>query len=84
MKNKNSTFSTDNFQLASFLLAQSCRLISTDKTNPRRVVFVFEESKERQELTERFLSYEATVEPHRFFSAQKDLKQLIYGGDKND
>lgn len=78
MKNINNTFSTDNFQLAAFLLAESSRLISVDKTNPRRVVFVFEESEKRKELTERFLSYEAQVEPHRFFSAQKDLKQLIY------
>lgn len=75
------TFATDNFQLASYLLSESCKLISCNKDNPRRVVFVFEETEERQTLTQKFLSYEASVEPHRFFSAQKDLKQLIYANN---
>lgn len=71
-------FTTDSFLLASFLLSQSCELISTDKTNLRRVVFVFKETKERKQLTEDFLSHKSKVEPHRFYGAQKDLKQIIY------
>lgn len=73
------TFQTDNFQLAAAILSGGCKILSVDKTNVKRVVFVFEESEKRQLLTQKFLSYEALVEPHRFFSAQKDLKQLIYG-----
>jgi len=75
---KNDIFETDSFQLAAFLLSKSCRLLRLDKINPRRAMFVFEESYERQELTTTFLSHEATVEPHCYFSAQKDLKQLLY------
>lgn len=79
MKNKTAnTFSTDNFQLASFLLAESCKLLMVDKFNPRRALFVFEESDKRKELAQKFMSYQALVEPHRYFSAQKDLKQMIY------
>ena len=77
MSNK-STFSTDNFQLASYLMAESTKLISLDKSNSKRVIFIFEESEQRQKLTQQFLSYQAKVEPHKFFSAQKDLKQMIY------
>lgn len=76
--NKANTFSTDSFQLAAFLLSESISLISTDKTNPRRVLFVFEESELREKLTEEFLAHKAKIEPHKFFSAQKDLKQMIY------
>ncbi len=76
-----STFKTDNFQLASYLLCEGCRIISVDKTNPRRVVFVFTETKQRLLLTQKFLSYETLVEPHKFFSAQKDIKQLIYSNN---
>lgn len=76
-----STFRTDNFQLASYLLCEGYRIISVDKTNLRRVVFVFAETKQRQLLTQKFLSYETLVEPHKFFSAQKDIKQLIYSSD---
>lgn len=77
---KSSTFSTDNFQLAAYLLATSCQLLMVDKFNPKRVVFIFEETEQRREQAQKFISYQALVEPHRFFSAQKDLKQLIYGG----
>ncbi len=76
--NKTGTFSTDNFQLAAYLVAESCTLLMADKFNPRRVLFVFEDSKQRKVLTQKFISYQALVEPHRYFSAQKDLKQLIY------
>lgn len=78
LQNNQSTFSTDNFQLASYLLSNSCPLSSVDKTNPKRVVFIFENSPERERLMQEFLSYQGMVEPHKFFSAQRDLKQLIY------
>ena len=74
----NNRFSTDNFQLACYLLCESCSLISTNKINPKRVVFEFEDNQYRKLATEKFLRYEGLVEPHKFFSAQKDLKQLIY------
>lgn len=76
--NNKRLFSTDNFQLASYLLSSSCSLHSVDKTNPKRVIFLFIDSLERERLTQEFLSYQGEVEPHKFFSAQKDLKQLIY------
>jgi hypothetical protein len=72
------TFSTDSFNLGTFLLSKSIRLLSTDKSNPKRVIFIFEDSPEREQFTNEFLAYEALVEPHRIFSAQKDLKQMIY------
>lgn len=75
--NKN-TFESDNFQLACYLASESVPLLSLDRTNPKRVIFMFEESEKRKILTQQFLAYKAKVEPHRFFSAQKDLKQLIY------
>lgn len=78
MSNSDKTFLTDSFLLSSYLLSESCRLISVDKKNPKRVNFIFEESENRKILTEKFLSYQALIEPHRFYSAQKDLKQMIY------
>ena len=79
MKTKsNKTFFTDNFILAAYLLTESCPLLYCDKSNPRRVIFHFEDSEERERLTQQFLGYEAKIEPHKFFSAQKDLKQMIY------
>ena len=77
MKNDNK-FSTDSFHLATFLLSQSIPIVYANKDNPRRVLFVFEDSPLREEVTKKFLAFEALVEPHRLFSAEKDLKQIIY------
>ncbi len=78
MEKQDNTFSTDNFQLSAYLLVESCMLLKVNNLNPRRVIFIFEESQQRKEFTQQFISYQALVEPHRYFSAQKDLKQLIY------
>ncbi len=77
-QDKNTKFSTDSYVLASFLLSESCKLTSLDRTNPKRIVFIFEESEQRKSLTENYISYQAKVEPHRLVNAQKDLKQMIY------
>ncbi len=73
------TCPTTNFPLASFLLSQGCKIVSVDRANPKRLIFNFQESSLRKNLTEKFLAYEALVEPHDFFNSQKDLKQFIYG-----
>lgn len=78
MRMKDQTFSTDSFQLASYLLSESCHLLSVDKSNPQRLAFVFEDDERRKTLTSEFLSYKAVIEPHRYYSAQRDLKQMIY------
>lgn len=83
-KQINKVFTTDSFVLASFLLTESCALVECDRTNPRRVVFYFEDNEERESLTQKFLAYEARIEPNKFFSAQKNLKQLIYEDKHKD
>lgn len=77
MENKN-TFSTDSFVLAGYLLCESLKLVSINKDNPKRMIFIFEDSGHREHLIEIFFSYKATVEPNRFYSAQRNLKQMIY------
>jgi len=76
---KQTVFKTDNFPLSAYLLCVGCKIQSLDKSNPRRVVFLFIEDEELKQHNQKFLSYQALVEPHKFFSAQKDIKQLIYG-----
>lgn len=74
----NSTFSTDSFVLASFLLSHECILLEVDKTNPRRASFIFKKTKEIERLIKEFHTFQAKIEPHKFFNAQKDLKQRLY------
>lgn len=74
----NNIFSTDSFNLASFLLSESCPLIFVNKTDPKRAIFIFQDSEQLRILKDKFLSYQAQVEPNRFCSAQKNLKQILY------
>lgn len=76
-KTEDKIFKTDNFPLAAFLLSQRCELLSIDKSR-RRASFVFAETAKRQDLTEKFWRYRASVEPRGFFSAQKDLKNMLF------
>lgn len=77
--NNTLNWSTDSLNLAAYLMGEGCRLYSINRTaDPKKVLFVFEESKQRTSLTQKFLAYEARCEPHRLFSAMKDLKQLLY------
>lgn len=71
-------FNTDNFLLAAYLLSEGCVLLKLDKSNPRRVSFVFEDSEKRIELANRFFSYQAIVEPNRLNASMRNLKQLLY------
>lgn len=79
---KTLTFSTDSFILATYLLTEGLEIIGQNTTDPTRIVFVFEESSKRKELTGKFLSYKTLVEPHRFYSASKDIKQMIHQNKK--
>ncbi len=78
MENNKNTFSTDSFVLASYLLCESFNLIGVNKDNPKRMIFIFEDSKKRASIIELFFSYKASIEPNRFYSAQRNLKQMIY------
>ena len=75
---KNKSFESDHFSLCAYLLCKSFVLLSVKKDNPKRVVFVFEDSPEREQLTQEFFSNQGCVEPNSYFAAQKNLKQLIY------
>jgi len=79
MKNsndKNLMFS--DFYLSAFCLAKGIRLINIDRTNPRRALFIFDNKKDNQSLIEDFMFGRSKIEPKKFISAIKELKQLLY------
>jgi len=77
MKNK---FETEDFCLASYLLAKDISLDGVKKINPasKKVTFIFNDSKECQSLISEFSQMKGSIEPLAFMSAQKQLKHLIY------
>lgn len=78
MKNEKKEFTSSDFYLAVFLRAKDFQLLNTIKSNPHRVLFVFEDREDRQNLVEDFLFGRTRIEPKRFISAIKELKQLLH------
>lgn len=75
---KKQRFELSDFYLAVFLRANNFQLLETIKDDPRRVLFVFEDTKNRQNLVEDFLFGRAKIEPKSFVAAIKELKQLLH------
>lgn len=75
---QNNQFPLSDFYLAVFLRVKGLNIINIDKTNPRRALFVFEDSKDRKKLVGDFLFGRAQVEPKRFAAVIKELKQLLH------
>lgn len=81
MKNeKNKQFTLSDFYLSAFLKVKNFNLLDVIKSNPQRVVFVFEDKESREKLVEDFLFGRAKVEPKSYVSAIKELKQLLHSG----
>ncbi len=75
---ENQNFQTTDFYTAVFLLTSGYKLVSIDKTNPRRFCFVFTDQENRAKLLEDFFNGSARIEPRQFISSIKELKTLMY------
>ena len=77
MKDK---FETEDFCLASYLLAKKVRLLGIERKNPasKRTTFSFSNTQDCESLISEFSQMKGNVEPLTFASAQKQLKYLIY------
>lgn len=84
MKNDNQQqFKTSDFYLSAFLLAKDLKLLTVDRLNPNRALFVFQDSEDRQDLVQDFLFGRAKVNPKNFVVAIKELKQLLHSSEIN-
>lgn len=81
--NNNEYFSTSDFCLATTLLAINFRLVQLDKSNPRRVSFLFEHKDAIERLIPDFRNKSLQVIPQAFYYAQRELKTLMYQEDSN-
>lgn len=77
-QDKKPIFSTDNFGLATLLKTKACNLLHISKDNPRHAIFHFEDTPEREKLTNDYWEGKALVEPKSYYSNQRELKTLLY------
>lgn len=76
-------YETSDFLTASVLLLRKHHLISTDATDPRRVVFIFENSDRLQHDLELLKRDELLVNPSDFWTAERRAKQIIYAESRH-
>ncbi|MBU1165238.1 hypothetical protein KKA15_06820 [Patescibacteria group bacterium] len=72
-------FKTSNFYLSAFLICKGLKIVDVDRQNPRRALFVFEDSLKREELVREFeFGKTALVDVRIYASTLKELKNKLY------
>ncbi len=82
MSKKLSTFSTFDLALATTLVTLKYELLKLDKTDPRKVRFVFKETKDIEQTMLGYWNNEITVPALAFFNNLKTLKNRIYSNNE--
>ena len=76
MKKHNNPFNSNDFYLSAYLLANDCELVEIEFNDSKRATFLFESVNE--ELINNFWLGRGQIEPKRFISSIKELKQRLY------
>jgi len=74
----NDKYSTTDLGLAAALVACGRLLISVDKDNPRRAVFIFKDTGDLQSLSDSYFDNSLTVQAQGYFESLKRLKTRLY------
>lgn len=69
---------TSDLPTAATLLLLKHRLLSVDKSNPRRAVFIFEQTPELEDHIRQINQGDMRVDPIDFWNAERRCKQFIY------
>ena len=78
MKINQNEFSTFDLGLATVLITVGYKLIRMEKSNPKKVKFVFEKDKDIERTIEDFWNDELKVRAQTLLNNQKVLKNRIY------
>lgn len=85
MKNvnkKDETFRTSDFALIT-TLSLFFPIDGTDRSEPKRVVFIFKKTKQLEETIEKYYQLKLRIEPRQFFNQTKTVKSILYEGETN-
>lgn len=78
--NTTEQYQTADIGSATALVSAGYSLASLNKTNPRRALFVFENSSDLQSTLKEYWSGSLSVDAKTYFETQKWLKSRIYNG----
>lgn len=71
-------YKTNDFALAVTLLCYGFNILELDRTNPRRVYFIYNQSEALESAVSDFWDNKLTVNPKTFLSTQKELKARVF------
>lgn len=71
-------FETQDLGLAAYLYATGTKYIGIVEGPTRRKIFIFERLPEIEEVQQRFLNRELTIEPKLYHQALLTLKEFLY------
>lgn len=74
----NQNFSTYDLGLATALVTLGYKLLKLDKTNPKKVRFVFKEERDIEQAMLDYWNDEIKLPAQTLFNNQKNLKSRIY------
>ena len=80
-KHDDEYFKTHDLALVAALVEYGESPLKLDKSNPRRVVFVFENGEELQVIVSDYWLDRLKVNPKTYFDSLKHLKTRIYSSD---
>jgi hypothetical protein len=80
MKMQMNTYNTSDYQLAVTLASLGYRLISVEKSDPRRAVFQFEPSSNIQADSEAFFQDRLSLNPRTILTNAKLIKGRLHAG----
>lgn len=72
-------YETSDIALASYLFCSGTHLLSIDRRNPRRCIFVFDSP--QPNLLSKWLQGKANVNALAFHNAYQELKAKVFRGD---
>ena len=72
------TYETSDIALAAYLFSSGTNLFDINRTNPRRVVFIFDSPK--PEILSKWQEGKATVNALAFHNAYQELKARLFRG----
>ena len=79
MRTNNNLYTTADFLITTYLYSQGHTLIKIDWVTPTKAEFIFEHSNSLKEDISKFWSGEAFVDAKTLLSAQREVKQRLYG-----
>ena len=74
----NNEYQTSDFPTSIVLLLRRHRLLEVDRSNPRRVVFSFEQTTALERDLDHLAVGKLRVDPMEFWAAERRCKSLIY------